>query len=98
MINERRPIPWYEASAPSGLSTSRSSWRDQSHGPLELATFMGLDTCLAIMIRAGMTGLADTKIPPLPLADKIRGSRLALGRKIANADFMIIAATQVPTR
>ena len=45
-------------------------------GPLELADFIGLDTCLAIM-NVLHDGLADTKYRPCPLADQICRSRMA---------------------
>ena len=38
-------------------------------GPLELADFIGLDTCLAIM-NVLHDGLADTKYRPCPLLTK----------------------------
>jgi predicted flap endonuclease-1-like 5' DNA nuclease len=45
-------------------------------GPLELADFIGLDTCLAIM-NVLHDGLADTKYRPCPLLVKVCRGRLA---------------------
>ena len=58
-------------------------------GPLELADFIGLDTCLAIM-NVLHDGLADTKYRPCPLLTKYVEAGW-LGRK-TSAGFMIIAA------
>jgi len=44
-------------------------------GPLELADFIGLDTCLAIMTVLH-DGLADNQVPALPAVGEIRRSRL----------------------
>ena len=45
-------------------------------GPLELADFIGLDTCLSVM-QVLYEGLAELQVPPLPAAGKIRRGRLA---------------------
>ena len=42
-------------------------------GPLELADFIGLDTCLAVM-QVLYDGLADTKYRPCPLLVKYVGA------------------------
>ena len=49
-------------------------------GPLQLADFIGLDTCLSIM-QVLYEGLADTKYRPCPLLVKYLEERGWLGRK-----------------
>ena len=45
-------------------------------GPLELADFIGLDTCLSVM-QVLHEGLADSQVPPVPAAGEVRRGRLA---------------------
>jgi len=45
-------------------------------GPLTLADFIGLDTCLAIM-NVLYDGFGDSKYRPCPLLKPVRGGRLA---------------------
>ncbi len=45
-------------------------------GPLELADFIGLDTCLSVM-QVLYEGLADSKYRPCPLAGEVRRGRVA---------------------
>ena len=45
-------------------------------GPLELADFIGLDTCLSVM-QVLYEGLANSKYRPCPLLGEIRRGRLA---------------------
>jgi 3-hydroxybutyryl-CoA dehydrogenase len=65
-------------------------------GPLELADFIGLDTCLAIM-NVLHDGLADTKYRPCPLLTKYVEAGW-LGRKTGRGFYDYRGATPVPTR
>ncbi|MCX7646234.1 MAG: 3-hydroxybutyryl-CoA dehydrogenase [Rhodobacteraceae bacterium] len=65
-------------------------------GPLELADFIGLDTCLAIM-NVLHDGLADTKYRPCPLLVKYVEAGW-LGRKTQRGFYDYRGETPVPTR
>ncbi len=65
-------------------------------GPLELADFIGLDTCLAIM-NVLYDGLADTKYRPCPLLTKYVDAGW-LGRKSGRGFYDYRGETPVPTR
>jgi 3-hydroxybutyryl-CoA dehydrogenase len=65
-------------------------------GPLELADFIGLDTCLAIM-NVLHEGLADTKYRPCPLLTKYVEAGW-LGRKTQRGFYDYRGETPVPTR
>jgi len=65
-------------------------------GPLELADFIGLDTCLAIM-NVLHDGLADTKYRPCPLLTKYVEAGW-LGRKTGRGFYDYRGDEPVPTR
>jgi len=65
-------------------------------GPLELADFIGLDTCLAIM-NVLHDGLADTKYRPCPLLVKYVEAGW-LGRKAGRGFYDYRGEEPVPTR
>jgi 3-hydroxybutyryl-CoA dehydrogenase len=65
-------------------------------GPLELADFIGLDTCLAIM-HVLHDGLADTKYRPCPLLTKYVEAGW-LGRKTKRGFYDYRGDAPVPTR
>jgi 3-hydroxybutyryl-CoA dehydrogenase len=65
-------------------------------GPLELADFIGLDTCLAIM-NVLHEGLADTKYRPCPLLTKYVEAGW-LGRKTERGFYDYRGEVPVPTR
>ncbi len=65
-------------------------------GPLQLADFIGLDTCLAIM-NVLHDGLADTKYRPCPLLTKYVEAEW-LGRKTLRGFYDYHGETPVPTR
>jgi 3-hydroxybutyryl-CoA dehydrogenase len=65
-------------------------------GPLELADFIGLDTCLAVM-QVLYDGLADSKYRPCPLLVKYVEAGW-LGRKTQRGFYDYRGETPVPTR
>jgi 3-hydroxybutyryl-CoA dehydrogenase len=65
-------------------------------GPLQLADFIGLDTCLSIM-QVLHEGLADSKYRPCPLLVKYVEAGW-LGRKSGRGFYDYRGATPVPTR
>src|SRR3954470_10860809 len=65
-------------------------------GPLELADFIGLDTCLSVM-QVLYEGLADSKYRPCPLLVKYVQAGW-LGRKADRGFYDYRGATPVPTR
>ncbi len=65
-------------------------------GPLELADFIGLDTCLAIM-QVLYEGLADSKYRPCPLLVKYVEAGW-LGRKTGRGFYDYAGDTPIPTR
>ncbi len=65
-------------------------------GPLELADFIGLDTCLSIM-QVLYDGLADSKYRPCPLLVKYVEAGW-LGRKAGRGFYDYGGETPVPTR
>ena len=65
-------------------------------GPLELADFIGLDTCLSIM-QVLNDGLADTKYRPCPLLVKYVDAGW-LGRKTGRGFYDYSGDTPVPAR
>jgi 3-hydroxybutyryl-CoA dehydrogenase len=65
-------------------------------GPLELADFIGLDTCLAVM-QVLHEGLADSKYRPCPLLVKYVEAGW-LGRKTGRGFYDYRGETPVPTR
>ena len=65
-------------------------------GPLELADFIGLDTCLSIM-QVLHDGLSDSKYRPCPLLVKYVEAGW-LGRKSGRGFYDYRGETPVPTR
>ena len=82
----------------SVLSIDQSMKLGANHpmGPLELADFIGLDTCLAIM-NVLHDGLADTKYRPCPLLTKYVEAGW-LGRKSQRGFYDYRGEMPVPTR
>ncbi|QYK41522.1 MAG: 3-hydroxybutyryl-CoA dehydrogenase [Paracoccaceae bacterium] len=82
----------------SVLSIDQSLKLGANHpmGPLELADFIGLDTCLAIM-NVLHDGLADTKYRPCPLLTKYVEAGW-LGRKTGRGFYDYRGDVPVPTR
>jgi 3-hydroxybutyryl-CoA dehydrogenase len=66
MINEAFYALMEGVAKPEDIDTGMKLGTNQPMGPLELADFIGLDTCLAIM-EVLHTGLGDAKYRPCPL-------------------------------
>lgn len=66
MINEAVYALYEGVASARDIDTAMKLGTNQPMGPLELADFIGLDTCLAIM-NVLHDGLADTKYRPCPL-------------------------------
>jgi 3-hydroxybutyryl-CoA dehydrogenase len=69
MINEAVYTLYEGVGTVTSIDTSMRLGANHPMGPLELADFIGLDTCLAIM-NVLHDGLADTKYRPCPLLTK----------------------------
>jgi 3-hydroxybutyryl-CoA dehydrogenase len=69
MINEAVYALYEGVGSVSGIDTSMKLGANHPMGPLELADFIGLDTCLSIM-QVLHEGLADSKYRPCPLLVK----------------------------
>ena len=80
----------------AGIDTSLKLGARHPMGPLELADFIGLDTCLAIM-QVLYEGLADSKYRPCPLLVKYVEAGW-LGRKSGRGFYDYSGDTPVPTR
>jgi 3-hydroxybutyryl-CoA dehydrogenase len=65
-------------------------------GPLELADFIGLDTCLSVM-QVLYEGLADSKYRPCPLLVKYVEAGW-LGRKVGRGFYDYSSEKPIPTR
>ena len=88
MINEAVYTLYEGVGSVESIDTAMRLGANHPMGPLELADFIGLDTCLAVM-HVLYEGLADTKYRPCPLLVKYveAGSRLLrLLRRRAGAD------------
>ena len=96
MINEAIYTLYEGVGNVESIDTSLKLGANHPMGPLELADFIGLDTCLAIM-NVLHDGLADTKYRPCPLLTKYveAGWR---GRKTKRGFYDYRGDAPVPTR
>ena len=96
MINEAVYTLYEGVGSVESIDTAMRLGANHPMGPLELADFIGLDTCLAVM-HVLYEGLADTKYRPCPLLVKYVEAGW-LGRK-ANRGFYDYSGDEpVPTR
>ncbi len=96
MINEAIYTLYEGVGSVQSIDTSLKLGANHPMGPLELADFIGLDTCLAIM-NVLHDGLADTKYRPCPLLTKYVEAGW-LGRKTNRGFYDYTGETPVPTR
>jgi 3-hydroxybutyryl-CoA dehydrogenase len=96
MINEAVYTLYEGVGSVRSIDESLKLGANHPMGPLELADFIGLDTCLAIM-NVLHDGLADTKYRPCPLLVKYVEAGW-LGRKTERGFYDYRGETPVPTR
>ncbi|MEM9850382.1 MAG: 3-hydroxybutyryl-CoA dehydrogenase [Pseudomonadota bacterium] len=96
MINEAIYTLYEGVGNVRSIDTSLKLGANHPMGPLELADFIGLDTCLAIM-NVLHDGLADTKYRPCPLLTKYVEAGW-LGRKAGRGFYDYRGDVPEPTR
>ncbi|MBY3300044.1 3-hydroxybutyryl-CoA dehydrogenase [Rhizobium laguerreae] len=96
MINEAVYALYEGVGSVADIDSSMKLGANHPMGPLELADFIGLDTCLAIM-NVLHDGLADTKYRPCPLLVKYVEARW-LGRKVGKGFYDYRGPEPVPSR
>jgi len=96
MINEAVYTLYEGVGSVSAIDTAMKLGAHHPMGPLELADFIGLDTCLAIM-QVLHEGLADSKYRPCPLLVKYVEAGW-LGRKSGRGFYDYSGEQPVPTR
>ncbi len=96
MINEAVYTLYEGVGSVQSIDTAMKLGANHPMGPLELADFIGLDTCLAIM-NVLHEGMADTKYRPCPLLTKYVEAGW-LGRKSGRGFYDYTGETPVPTR
>jgi 3-hydroxybutyryl-CoA dehydrogenase len=96
MINEAVYALYEGVGSVSGIDTSMRLGANHPMGPLELADFIGLDTCLSIM-QVLYEGLSDSKYRPCPLLVKYVEAGW-LGRKAKRGFYDYTVSPPRPTR
>ena len=96
MINEAAYTLYEGVGSVDAIDTAMRLGANHPMGPLQLADFIGLDTCLAIM-NVLHEGLADTKYRPCPLLVKYVEAGW-LGRKTQRGFYDYRGPTPIPTR
>jgi 3-hydroxybutyryl-CoA dehydrogenase len=96
MINEAVYTLYEGVGSVEAIDTAMKLGANHPMGPLELADFIGLDTCLSIM-QVLYEGLADSKYRPCPLLVKYVEASW-LGRKTSRGFYDYHGDKPVPTR
>ena len=96
MINEAVYTLYEGVGNVEGIDTSMRLGANHPMGPLELADFIGLDTCLSVM-QVLYDGLADSKYRPCPLLVKYVEAGW-LGRKAGRGFYDYSGDSPVATR
>ncbi len=96
MINEAIYTLYEGVGTVDAIDTAMKLGANHPMGPLQLADFIGLDTCLSIM-QVLHDGLADSKYRPCPLLVKYVEAGW-LGRKSGRGFYDYRGETPIPTR
>lgn len=96
MINEAIYTLYEGVGSVDAIDTAMKLGANHPMGPLQLADFIGLDTCLSVM-QVLHEGLADSKYRPCPLLVKYVEAGW-LGRKTRRGFYDYRSGTPVPTR
>ena len=96
MINEAVYTLYEGVGSVEAIDTAMKLGANHPMGPLELADFIGLDTCLSVM-QVLHEGLADSKYRPCPLLVKYVEAGW-LGRKTQRGFYDYRGEKPVPTR
>ena len=96
MINEAIYTLYEGVGSVEAIDTAMRLGANHPMGPLELADFIGLDTCLAVM-QVLYEGLADSKYRPCPLLVKYVEAGW-LGQKAGRGFYDYSSDKPVPTR
>jgi 3-hydroxybutyryl-CoA dehydrogenase len=96
MINEAVYTLYEGVGSVAAIDTAMKLGANHPMGPLELADFIGLDTCLSVM-QVLYEGLADSKYRPCPLLVKYVEAGW-LGRKAGRGFYDYRGDVPVPTR
>ncbi len=96
MINESVYALYEGVGSVESIDTAMKLGANHPMGPLELADFIGLDTCLSVM-QVLYEGLADSKYRPCPLLVKYVEAGW-LGRKVGRGFYDYSGPKPIPTR
>jgi len=96
MINEAIYTLYEGVGSVEAIDTAMRLGANHPMGPLQLADFIGLDTCLSVM-QVLHEGLADTKYRPCPLLVKYVEAGW-LGKKTQRGFYDYRSGAPVPTR
>ena len=96
MINEAIYTLYEGVGSVDAIDTAMKLGAHHPMGPLELADFIGLDTCLSVM-QVLHEGLADSKYRPCPLLVKYVEAGW-VGRKVGRGFYDYRGPTPIPTR